>query len=183
MPTWGGHAPRCCCDDGCSTCAVGSFPELNWRYLLANEARLVFLQCLGCLHRWWHDTGFGVGEDQPRPNQLPDSPCQPRVKRPEHPEGTELVSRVVRVSGSTPAPQCHATDLDHPRSPSHAASPRDCGMPPRDPPWRTEDHRRNVTKASLSGGSHEMVAGQERTRRHSLCSSRRMLTWMPSTHK
>ncbi len=69
--------PRCCCDDGCSTCAVGSSPELHWRYLLANEARLVFLQCPGCLHRWWHDTGFGAGEEQPSPTQLPDSPASP----------------------------------------------------------------------------------------------------------
>jgi hypothetical protein len=36
--------PRCC-DDGCSTCAVGSTCDLHWRYLLANETRLLFLQC------------------------------------------------------------------------------------------------------------------------------------------
>lgn len=68
--------PRCC-TDGCSTCAVGTTCDLHWRYLLANEARLVFLQCPGCMHRWWHDTEFGVGDNQLNPHQLPDSPASP----------------------------------------------------------------------------------------------------------
>lgn len=36
--------------------------DLHWRYLLTNETRLVFLQCPSCVHRWWHDTEFGVGD-------------------------------------------------------------------------------------------------------------------------
>jgi len=44
---------------------------------LANEARLVFLQCPCCLYRWWHDTGAGVGDNQPNPHQLPDSQASP----------------------------------------------------------------------------------------------------------
>lgn len=48
--------PRCC--------------DVHWRYLLANETRLVFLQCPGCMYRWWHDTEFGVGHNQPNPPDL-----------------------------------------------------------------------------------------------------------------
>lgn len=67
--------PRCC-DDGCFTCAVGTMSDLHWRYLLANETRLLFLQCPGCLHRWWHDTEFGVGDSRPDPPDFPASPGQ-----------------------------------------------------------------------------------------------------------
>jgi len=68
--------PRCR-DDGCAACAAGTTCGQHWRYLLANDTRLVFLQCPICRHRWWHDTEFGVGARPPEYYQLPDSPASP----------------------------------------------------------------------------------------------------------
>ena len=41
--------------------------ERHWTFLLAAEARRIFVQCPRCWTRWWHDTGFGVGD---RPESL-----------------------------------------------------------------------------------------------------------------
>jgi hypothetical protein len=68
--------PRCH-DDGCSTCDDGRCCDRHWRYLLANETRLVFLQCPVCLYRWWHDTECGMGDNRPDLYQLPDFPASP----------------------------------------------------------------------------------------------------------
>ncbi len=59
------------CEEG-----VGTTSDLHWRYLLANESRLLFLQCPSCLHRWWHDTEFGVVDNWPDPPDFPTSPGQ-----------------------------------------------------------------------------------------------------------
>ncbi len=62
----GSDCPEC---DGRRTC------ERHWRFLLDAQGRRVFLQCPRCLHRWWHDTRFGVGgrehdvEDLPAPSE------------------------------------------------------------------------------------------------------------------
>jgi hypothetical protein len=55
----------CCGSTGCETCTAGQTCGLHWQYLLASQARLLFLQCPTCLQRWWHDTHFGVGGDRP----------------------------------------------------------------------------------------------------------------------
>ncbi|MGH3908122.1 MAG: hypothetical protein ACRDTE_28665 [Pseudonocardiaceae bacterium] len=68
--------PRCG-DDDCPTCARGATCDRHWRYLLGNEQRRVFLQCPACHHRWWHDTGFGVGDHRPDRSRLPDFPASP----------------------------------------------------------------------------------------------------------
>lgn len=54
--------PDCGDQRGCGVCASGRTCESHWRFLLAAEGRRLFLQCRACLHRWWHDTGFGVGD-------------------------------------------------------------------------------------------------------------------------
>jgi hypothetical protein len=33
----------------------------GWCYLLGYEVSTLFCQCPGCGHRFWWDTGFGVG--------------------------------------------------------------------------------------------------------------------------
>jgi hypothetical protein len=48
----------------------------DWCYLLAAEARFVFVQCDRCHLRWWHDIGFGVGA---RPREL-DRPLTIEVR-------------------------------------------------------------------------------------------------------
>lgn len=68
--------PRCGEDD-CAACTAGATCDQHWRYLLANETRLVFLQCPACWYRWWQDTGCGVGDRRPERNQLPDFPASP----------------------------------------------------------------------------------------------------------
>jgi hypothetical protein len=55
------------CEDGCINSAVNLPCDQHWRYLLANEGRLVFLQCPSCMHRWWHDTGTSAGKNPPDP--------------------------------------------------------------------------------------------------------------------
>jgi hypothetical protein len=51
------------CPDGsaCADCRDGRNCDRHWRYLLGSERGQVFVQCPTCLHRWWHDTGFGAG--------------------------------------------------------------------------------------------------------------------------
>lgn len=66
-----------CPDTVCSACAAGVCCDRHWCYLLASQTRLVFLQCSVCLHRWWHDTECGVGDDRPDRHQLPDFPASP----------------------------------------------------------------------------------------------------------
>ena len=52
---------------------------MHWRFLLAAEGRRLFVQCPGCWHRWWHDSGFGVG-DRPRDlDAVPDFPAPGRA--------------------------------------------------------------------------------------------------------
>lgn len=63
--------PRCMDEAGCAACERGRTCESHWRYLLSAEGRRLFVQCPGCWHRWWHDTGFGVGD---RPGGLDDLP-------------------------------------------------------------------------------------------------------------
>lgn len=46
-----------------------AMPGLDPGAVLAAEARRIFVQCPRCWARWWHDTGFGVGD---RPRQLND---------------------------------------------------------------------------------------------------------------
>ncbi|MBV9057743.1 MAG: hypothetical protein JOZ09_01115 [Pseudonocardiales bacterium] len=53
------------CDDGCMTCANQKTCDLHWQYLLASEARLLFLQCPVCMRRRWHDSRCGVGGERP----------------------------------------------------------------------------------------------------------------------
>ena len=57
-----------CSKNNCPRCAEGITCDLHWQYLLANEARLVFLQCPDCLHRWWYDT---EGRTQGHPPDFP----------------------------------------------------------------------------------------------------------------
>ena len=54
-----------CGNGGCASCAAGKTCDLHWQYLLASQARLLFLQCPVCMFRWWHDTQCGVGGDHP----------------------------------------------------------------------------------------------------------------------
>jgi len=60
---WTG-CPRCADERGCGPCTSGRSCESHWRYLLAADGSRLFVQCPGCWHRWWHDTGFGV-HDRP----------------------------------------------------------------------------------------------------------------------
>lgn len=57
----------------CAACRDGRNCERHWTYMLASAARWLFLQCRTCHRRWWHDTGFGVGD---RPAGL-DEPLPP----------------------------------------------------------------------------------------------------------
>lgn len=70
---------RCpyCREDSCTACAAGTSCSRHWRYLLASEARMVFVQCPRCCHRWWYDTGCGVGDRRPWLYELPDFPLSP----------------------------------------------------------------------------------------------------------
>jgi hypothetical protein len=58
---WTG-CPRCADERGCARCGGGRSCDAHWRYLLAAQGRRIFVQCRGCWHRWWHDTGFGAGD-------------------------------------------------------------------------------------------------------------------------
>jgi hypothetical protein len=68
------------CPDGsdCPDCQERRTCERHWRFLLDTQGPQVFLQCPRCLHRWWHDTRFGVGgrplgiEDLPEPGNAPE---------------------------------------------------------------------------------------------------------------
>jgi hypothetical protein len=66
------------CADGaeCARCVAGRYCERHWRYLLDTDGPNLFVQCPACLHRWWHDTGFGTGG---RPLGLADLPTFPDV--------------------------------------------------------------------------------------------------------
>ncbi|MFC4942675.1 hypothetical protein [Pseudonocardia sp. GCM10023141] len=75
---WTG-CPGCADERGCESCASGRTCETHWRFLLAAEGRRLFLQCPGCWHRWWHDTGFGVGGRKPEHDDLPDFPPPGRM--------------------------------------------------------------------------------------------------------
>ncbi|MQA12672.1 MAG: hypothetical protein GEV09_00440 [Pseudonocardiaceae bacterium] len=57
--------PRCAGAADCATCRAGRTCDTHWRYMLGSAGRNIFLQCPECLHRWWHDTGFGVGDRPP----------------------------------------------------------------------------------------------------------------------
>ncbi|NMH97941.1 hypothetical protein [Pseudonocardia acidicola] len=66
--------PRCDDQVHCAACAAGRSCETHWRFLLGAEGRRVFVQCPGCWHRWWHDTGFGVGDRPAGLDEVPDFP-------------------------------------------------------------------------------------------------------------
>jgi hypothetical protein len=51
--------PSCQDHRGCETCAAGRTCARHWRYLLANNGRLLHLQCPSCTHMWSWDSGFG----------------------------------------------------------------------------------------------------------------------------
>jgi hypothetical protein len=53
-----------CGNAGCASWAARKTCDLHWQYLLASQARLLFLQCPACLYRWWHDTKCGLGGDR-----------------------------------------------------------------------------------------------------------------------
>lgn len=61
-----------CGNEGSMTCAIRKTCDLHWQYLLANQARLLFLQCPMCMQRWWHDSQCGAGGDRPDYNPLWD---------------------------------------------------------------------------------------------------------------
>lgn len=64
-------------DERCRSCRAGrSCPE-HWCYLLAARVRMLFVQCRRCHHRWWHDTGFGVGDRPGGVEDLPTFPAPP----------------------------------------------------------------------------------------------------------
>lgn len=58
-------------DPACGACARGRICERHWCYLLDVSAGWLFVQCVDCHRRWWHDTGFGVGD---RPRRLDEPP-------------------------------------------------------------------------------------------------------------
>lgn len=60
----------------CRSCRQGRSCERHWTFLLAAEARRIFVQCPRCWTRCWHDTGFGVGD---RPESLNDPLILPGV--------------------------------------------------------------------------------------------------------
>ena len=72
---WAG-CPRCGDESTCPTCVDGRRCETHWRYLLGVDGRMVFVQCRSCWHRWWHDTGFGLGDRPTGVDALPDFPPQ-----------------------------------------------------------------------------------------------------------
>lgn len=61
----------CGADPACHACSQGRICDRHWCYLLGVEARWLFVQCRDCHGRWWHDTGFGVGDRPPRVNRVP----------------------------------------------------------------------------------------------------------------
>lgn len=61
----------------CAACANGKCCDAHWCFLLAAEGPRLFVQCHRCWRRWWHDTGFGVGDrpaelDRPVHFEFPD---------------------------------------------------------------------------------------------------------------
>lgn len=54
--------PRCDEDAACRVCWASRNCDEHWCFLLDVERPWVFLQCSGCLYRWWHDTEFGEGD-------------------------------------------------------------------------------------------------------------------------
>jgi hypothetical protein len=42
---------------------------------LDSAARWLFVQCVSCHHRWWHDTRFGVGDRPASFDQIPAFPA------------------------------------------------------------------------------------------------------------
>ncbi|WP_214368657.1 hypothetical protein [Pseudonocardia sp. H11422] len=66
--------PRCADHAGCAPCHDGRSCETHWRFLLAAEARRIFVQCPGCWYRWWHDTEFGAGDRPADVDQVPAFP-------------------------------------------------------------------------------------------------------------
>ena len=54
-----------CGNGGCASCAAGKTCDLHWQYLLASQARLLFLQCLVCMFRWWHDPNAELAATTP----------------------------------------------------------------------------------------------------------------------
>jgi hypothetical protein len=71
------------CADGaeCGRCVAGHCCERHWRYLLDIDGPNLFVQCPACLHRWWHDTGFGAGGRPLGPADLPSFPDDPGEAR------------------------------------------------------------------------------------------------------
>ncbi|WP_219412800.1 hypothetical protein [Pseudonocardia nigra] len=66
--------PRCPVAASCAACDTGRNCDAHWCFLLAAEGRRLFVQCPGCWHRWWHDTGFGAGD---RPHAVDRVPYFP----------------------------------------------------------------------------------------------------------
>lgn len=60
----------------CKHCRGGRNCPDHWCYLLDSAARWVFVQCVSCHHRWWHDTRFGVGDRPGDLDLLPDLPAR-----------------------------------------------------------------------------------------------------------
>ncbi|HEY1970668.1 MAG TPA: hypothetical protein VGH89_22135 [Pseudonocardia sp.] len=75
---WTG-CPRCADHRGCRSCESGLSCPTHWRFLLAAQGRHLFVQCRGCWHRWWHDTGFGVGDRPAQIDELADFPPRGRT--------------------------------------------------------------------------------------------------------
>lgn len=70
---------RCADSTGCPECAQRRHCEAHWRYLLAADGRHLFVQCPVCLHRWWHDTGFGRCDRPAALAALPEAPADGRA--------------------------------------------------------------------------------------------------------
>lgn len=90
----------CGADPSCGPCSQSRICERHWCYLLSTEARWLFVQCKDCHGRWWHDTGFGVG-DRPKGIDVPPWPEPAGVDR-----------RFTRALTSSPNPQ--RTDTTRP---------------------------------------------------------------------
>jgi hypothetical protein len=71
------ECPRCADSTGCDPCSARRTCEDHWRYLLTAERRHLFLQCPTCLHRWWHDTGFGYDDRPAGVDAVPGLPPLP----------------------------------------------------------------------------------------------------------